>query len=105
VGAAGVERWWPRARLVARRREPDYLGATPALVSALPILGIALRGNDTLAQLDILHTNRIAGQTIIRLSVPELNGSKVVGDARRVDLSRTCIEGAMGRVACSMIGD
>ena len=70
----------------------------------IPTLGIALRGNDTLAQLDILHTNRIAGQTIIRLSVPELNGSKVVGDARRVDLSRTCIEGAMGRVACSMIG-
>ena len=69
-------------------------------------LALALRGNDTLAQLDIIHTSRLGGETIVRLPVPELNGSKhKEGDSGKlVDMSETCIEGGLGRVACAMIG-
>ena len=73
-------------------------------------LALALRGNATLAQLDIIHTTRLGGESIVRLPVPELNGSRVQddgkkgGSAKRVDMSQTCIEGNIGRVACAMIG-
>ena len=67
-------------------------------------LALALRGNSTLAQLDIIHTTRLGGESIVRLPVPELNGSHISGTASSVDLSKTCIEGAIGRVACAMIG-
>ena len=70
-------------------------------------LALALRGNSTLAQLDIIHTTRLGGESIVRLPVPELNGSRAqdeAGDGKRVDMSKTCIEGAIGRVACAMIG-
>ena len=101
-------------------------------------LALALRGNSTLAQLDIIHTTRTGGQSVVRLPVPKLNGStgeqqppkspvkqasKADKDAksrasrssveevevekddpRNVDLSKTCLEGHIGRVACAMIG-
>ena len=73
-------------------------------------LALALRGNSTLAQLDIIHTTRLGGESIVRLPVPELNGSRVqtktgdAGSAKRVDMSETCLEGNIGRVACAMIG-
>ena len=75
-------------------------------------LALALRGNSTLAQLDIIHQSRMGGQSLVRLPVPELNGSKVqaattegaTSDPTRVDLSATCLEGQLGRVACAMIG-
>ena len=71
----------------------------------IPTLALALRGNSTLAQLDIIHVSRLGGQTIVRLPVPELNGSsKTLKDPRSVDMSATCIEGHIGRVACEMIG-
>ena len=67
-------------------------------------LALALRGNDTLAQLDMVNASRAGGQSVVRLPVPELNGSKTGNDPTRVDLSKTCMEGAIGRVACAMIG-
>ncbi|KOO22422.1 putative leucine rich repeat protein [Chrysochromulina tobinii] len=67
-------------------------------------LALALRGNDTLAQLDMVNASRAGGQSVVRLPVPELNGSKTGNDPARVDLSKTCMEGAIGRVACAMIG-
>ena len=82
----------------------------------IPTLALALRGNSTLAQLDIIHTSRMGGQSVVRLPVPKLNGStsepgqKRADDAaqleqlKRVDLSETCLEGHIGRVACAMIG-
>ena len=39
-------------------------------------LALALRGNSTLAQLDIIHTTRMGGQSVVRLAVPMLNGSQ-----------------------------
>ena len=72
----------------------------------IPTLALALRGNSTLARLDIIHISRLGGQTIVRLPVPELNGSESVEgkDKKRVDMSATCLEGGLGRVACEMIG-
>ena len=74
-------------------------------------LALALRGNNTLDQLDIIHASRMGGQSIVRLPVPELNGSRAQATAdgdgtskTRVDMSATCIEGNIGRVACAMIG-
>ena len=73
-------------------------------------LALALRGNNTLDQLDIIHASRMGGQSIVRLPVPELNGSRAQsndqgsGERRLVDMSQTCIEGNIGRVACAMIG-
>jgi len=115
----------------------------------IPTLALALRGNSTLSRLDLIHISRTGGQAVVRLPVPELNGSKWTGTptaekppevtkatkapatgskgaaaekvaaekaeaeaiaeaaadgGRVVDLSQTCIEGQLGRVACEMIG-
>ena len=69
-------------------------------------LALALRGNDTLARLDMINASRMGGQSVVRLPVPELNGSKHKegDDPTRVDLSTICIEGGLGRVSCAMIG-
>ena len=69
----------------------------------IPTLALALRGNSTLNQLDIEHTTRTGGTSVIRLPVPELNGSSST-EQRAVDLSATCIEGSIGRVACEIMG-
>ena len=68
----------------------------------IPTLALALRGNSTLNQLDIVHVSRVGGQSVIRLPVPALNGSS--GKATHVDLSQTCLEGSIGRVACEIMG-
>ena len=70
-------------------------------------LALALRGNNTLDQLDLIHTTRMHGQSMVRLPVPDLNGSRKHASRevqKRVDMSKTCLEGNLGRVACAMIG-
>ena len=66
-------------------------------------LAAALRGNSTLAQLNLVHVTRTGEQAVVRLPVPQLNGT-AAEPLRRVDLSSSVLEGALGRVACEMIG-
>ena len=68
----------------------------------IPTLAMALRGNSTLNMLDIVHVSRTGGQSLIRLPVPELNGSGKYQTT--VDMSLTCLEGSLGRVACEIMG-
>ena len=73
----------------------------------IPTLALALRGNSTLSKLDIVHISRHGGQSLVRLPVPELNGSgnvSAAGGGQRVDMSPACLEGTLNRVACEMIG-
>jgi hypothetical protein len=73
----------------------------------IPTLALALRGNSTLSKLDIVHVSRHGGQSLVRLPVPELNGSgnvSAAGGGQRVDMSPACLEGTLNRVACEMIG-
>ena len=66
-------------------------------------LALALRGNATLAQLTLVHTTRSGGQSTVQLPVPQLNGT-AKQPTPTVDLSATCVEGHLGRVACETIG-
>ena len=45
-------------------------------------------------QLEMITASRGGGTSIVKLPVPELNGSKEGGSSKRVDMSKTCENGS-----------
>ena len=68
-------------------------------------LALALGDKKTLQCLELIATSRsTGGRSVVQLPVPDLNGSREASSLRRIDMSKSCVEGTMNRVTCAMIG-